>query len=147
MREAFRKIKQHFCRHTWEPQRKQHWIQNTCSKCGLHGPTHFRPLMRSEDDPTPQPNVTGQAVSIRDSHFGPYVAISMPTGCNMIVVFADKQQHVPVWLGLPHQLYVKTAKRLMSEHECRTLTLVPYRNEHKVELTSAALAATEGSNE
>jgi hypothetical protein len=102
--------------------------------------------MTEKQNPAPSQHVAGPSFTIRNSHFGPYVSIDMPAGCNMIVVFADKHQHVPVWLGLPHQLYVAKVMALMTEHECKTLTIAPYRNEDKVEVSGIALGTTEGSD-
>ena len=69
------------------------------------------------------------------SRFGKSIVIDMPAGCDMIVVFADLHQHVPVWIGMPHQLYAHTAAYLLREHAAETLTIAPYCNAAKVQVS------------
>ncbi|MEI3850072.1 MULTISPECIES: hypothetical protein [unclassified Ensifer] len=78
---------------------------------------------------------------LRDSDFGRYIAPVMPFGCDMIVVFANPAGHLPVWLGLPHQLYIKTARDLLEKHGSTHLTIVPYRNMDKFDIEREALDA------
>ncbi len=84
---------------------------------------------------------TGEVRVVRNS-----IVIDMPADCDMIVVFADRHQHVPVWLGLPHQLYLGTAADLMRDHAADRLTIVPYRNADKVMITRSFLADAIKSN-
>lgn len=86
-------------------------------------------------------NPTKPDFSVRNSDFGQYILITMPTGCDCIVAFADKPQHTPVWLGLPHQMYVRTFAELLNQHQAESLTIVPYRNSSKVNLTKEDVAA------
>lgn len=72
--------------------------------------------------------------------FGVSVLIDMPPGCDTIVVFADKHQHIPVWIGLPHQLYVTTFAKLLHDNAAESLTIVPYRNASKVTATENDIA-------
>lgn len=91
----------------------------------------------------PSTHVVGDRFEIRDSHFGPYIAPSLPQGCDMIVVFANKFAHTPVWMGMPHQFYLREARRLIAEHGGDHLTIVPYRNADKIDIPQTALATTE----
>lgn len=97
----------------------------------------------SEQIAPPAPHLVGDRFVIRKSLFGQYISTEMPPGCDMIVVFANVHQHVPVWIGMPHQLYVRTARELLSKHGGDHLTIVPYRNAHKFDVEASALAATE----
>lgn len=81
--------------------------------------------------------------SVKESHFGQYLSLRLPAGCDMIVVYANPHGHKPVWMGLPHQLYLREARRLIAEHGGDHLTIVPYRNVDKFDVPQAALA-TEG---
>lgn len=76
--------------------------------------------------------------------FGRSITINMPAGTDMLVVFADLHQHVPVWMGMPHQLYAHTAVDLLDKHGAESLTIVPYRNADKVTLTRKHIDAMEG---
>lgn len=110
---------------------------------GQAGAAAAAPIVMSE--PTrPPTHAAGERFTIKESHFGPYIAPSLPQGCDTIVVFANKHEHVPVWLGLPHQLYVRTAQNLIAKHGGDHLTIVPYRNADKIDIPEAALATTEG---
>lgn len=93
----------------------------------------------------PEPVDPRPAYTIQDSEFGAFIYPEMPADCDVIVVFADKHQHVPVWMGLPHQLYVKRAHELFEQHACSTLTVVPYRNADKVCVSQADIPAPEAS--
>lgn len=88
----------------------------------------------------------GDRFTIKDSHFGPLIAPALPQGCDMIVVFANKYGHSPVWLGMPHQLYLRECRRLIAEHGGDHLTIVPYCNSHKIDVPEAAFATMEGSD-
>lgn len=92
------------------------------------------------------PHLAGDRFKICKSIFGHYISTEMPPGCDMIVVFANANQHIPVWIGMPHQLYVRTARELLSKHGGDHLTIVPYRNAHKFDVEASDLADTEGSN-
>ncbi|RSC37318.1 hypothetical protein EGT36_08630 [Agrobacterium sp. FDAARGOS_525] len=72
--------------------------------------------------------------------FGISVLIDMPPGCDMVAVFADHPHHVPVWMGLPHQLYVTTFAKLLYDNAAASLTIVPYRNASKVTATENEIA-------
>lgn len=75
------------------------------------------------------------------SDFGEWLDIPMPPGDDMIIVCADRYAHVPVWLGLRHQLYVETAENLMRENFCTSLTIFPVSSSEKVTITAEALRA------
>lgn len=73
------------------------------------------------------------------SWFGDHLKFSMPAGCDMILVCADTVQHTPIWVGLPHHLTVKEARRLLDEHATDSLHVMPYRNSDKIQIGRAAL--------
>jgi len=71
---------------------------------------------------------------IRPSDFGDYIQVDMPEGTDMLLVCVDTEQHTPVRICLPHQLYVDKAREILRQHGAKTLTVMPYRNDQKIEI-------------
>lgn len=71
---------------------------------------------------------------IRPSDFGDYIQVEMPEGTDMLLVCVDTEQHTPVRICLPHQLYVDKAREILRQHGAKTLTVMPYRNDQKIEI-------------
>lgn len=70
----------------------------------------------------------------------PALTFEMPAGTDMLLVCVDTMQHMPVAICLPHQLSVERAEELLKKHGANSLTVMPYKNAHKIEVTCAALS-------
>jgi hypothetical protein len=77
--------------------------------------------------------------TIRTDWRGGWLDFEMPADTDMILVCVDTVQHVPVWIGMPHQLRVDTAMRLMDKHGASSLHVMPYRDADKIQIGRAAL--------
>jgi hypothetical protein len=59
----------------------------------------------------------------------------MPPGCDMVLVCVDTTQHKPVTICLPHQVYrAKLAMILENNPGAESITIMPYRNDDKIEI-------------
>jgi hypothetical protein len=74
----------------------------------------------------------------------PSLAFDMPAGTDMILVCVDTHQHVPIAIMLPHQFTVDRARELLTLHCAESLTVMPYRNATKIEVTAEALSKASG---
>ncbi len=76
---------------------------------------------------------------LRRSSFGEYIEIPMPPDCDVVLICVDTVQHEPVAILLPGQVYVARIREIMDEHNAKSVTIMPYQNATKVEVTKAAL--------
>lgn len=106
----------------------------------------FRRLL-SQTASTPRQTKTEaiKPYEIVDSSFGQFVAPDLPQGRDMIVVAINQNGLKPVWLGLPHQLYLSDIEKLLTEHGGDHLTVIPYRNADKFNIPNTVLATTGGT--
>jgi hypothetical protein len=72
-----------------------------------------------------------------DGFFGATVKYPFPAGCNAVIVCVDLMQHTPVYLCLPHQVYLHDLEKLLEKHPgARGITLIPCRTDDKVMIAS-----------
>lgn len=69
-------------------------------------------------------------------HLGDNVEVPMPPCTDMIVLCVDTNSgHKPRSVLLPHQLYREELKKILKEPGVNSVTVIPYKNEEKIEIT------------
>ena len=69
---------------------------------------------------------------VNDLHFGEYLDMNLPRGCDMVIICVDTTEHQPRLMRLPHQCYRETLKKLISENGAESITVIPYKNREKI---------------
>jgi hypothetical protein len=146
-----------------------------CPKCGetyVLGVVHKCPYgdATNEQSPASSPNTQQEVVpseacaaaskwvrkaypkggfKVVPSPFGDRYDFSVPDGADCVVVFVRDNCCVPVRILLPHQLYVETIEKIIAEHYCSSVMLLPCRSLEWMEVaeinTELAEPPTEGN--
>lgn len=81
------------------------------------------------------------SIALQEATWGPILNIPMPTDTDMLLVCTNGAEHHPAAIFLPHQLSVTIAQDLLEMNGVTSLTVMPYRNEDKVDITKDEIAA------
>jgi len=74
-------------------------------------------------------------LSFRQTLFGDQLEYPMPPGATAVIVAVDRQQHCPVQLCLPHQVYRESLLFLLNQYpDAKSITIFPVINAQKVEV-------------